>query len=273
MIVISRDLTLAVPSYAFSANNPIIGYQQLVTVSNISATTEANGYPASNMQNSSTNIYWKGASTSPVEDEYITLTLNSADDVDYVGIARHNFGTAGITVSLEIASAGSPEWMTLITEFLPADDSAILMRFEPQPVTTLRIRLRPGAATPRAAVCYAGKLLVLQRQIYVGHTPITMGRSTRVISGRSESGDFLGRIVISDANNTAVDLKNMTPAWFRENMLPFISQAVEWPFFFAWRPLSYPAEVGYAWLTDDPRPVNQLPNGMMSVQFNMEGVT
>jgi hypothetical protein len=100
-----------------------------------------------------------------------------------------------------------------------------------------------------------------------------MGRTTRIVNGRSESGDYLGRIVLSDALATQVDLQNMTPAWFRDNMLPFLEAAVSVPFFFAWRFNTYPGEVGYVWLTDDPKPVNQRPNGMMQVQLSMEGVS
>jgi hypothetical protein len=55
-------------------------------------------------------------------------------------------------------------------------------------------------------------------------------------------------------------------------MDPFIIAAKEIPFFFAWRPGSYPTEAGYVWLTDDPEPANQLANGMMQISLNVEGV-
>jgi hypothetical protein len=44
------------------------------------------------------------------------------------------------------------------------------------------------------------------------------------------------------------------------------------PFFFNWRPGDYPNESSYAWLTADPRPQNQSSNGMMQVQFDLEGI-
>jgi hypothetical protein len=31
--------------------------------------------------------------------------------------------------------------------------------------------------------------------------------------------------------------------------------------------------VGFVWTTNDPRPENQLPNGMMSFSMDVEGVT
>jgi hypothetical protein len=103
---------------------------------------------------------------------------------------------------------------------LPNDGPA-LFRFAPQGVANLRVRLQPGAAAPTAAVIYAGKLLVLQRRIYVGHIPINYGRVTKVVNGRSESGAFLGRIVLGEMTQTKVDLQNLLPLWYRANMEPF----------------------------------------------------
>ena len=100
-----------------------------------------------------------------------------------------------------------------------------------------------------------------------------MGRQSKVVNGRSEAGDFLGRIVLGEATQTQINLQNLTPAWLRTHLRPFIDAARETPFFFAWRPADYPREVGFAWLTDDPKPVNQLANGMMSASFDLMGIT
>lgn len=129
-----------------------------------------------------------------------------------------------------------------------------------------------GNDIPRCAVLYCGKLLVLQRRFYVGHVPINYGRKVNVISGQSESGQFLGRIVTGRATATSVALQNLTPTWVRQNLVPFLRAAEDQPFFFAWRPQTYPREVGYAWLTNNPEPMNQRPNGMMSCTLQMSGI-
>jgi len=112
----------------------------------------------------------------------------------------------------------------------------------------------------------------VQRRIYVGHTPMPYGRSARIQNGRSEAGHFLGRIVIQETRDTAVALQNLTPTWYRTYMDPFIRASKEVPFFFAWRPQSYPYETGYGWMTNEPRPVNQRANGMMQIDLQMSGV-
>lgn len=277
-VVISRNLTLgdvASGGGIITANNPVIGYANLLTAGNVAATSAAPGFPASNLANPSTNLRWVDATGSPAADQYITVAVNSADQLDYLAVARHNFGSAQIPASVEglIDPEASPAvWIELVGETLLADDQPALFRFAPQALASIRLRLQPGSAAPTAAVIYTGKLLVLQRQIYVGHTPINFGRSSKITNARSENGQFLGRIILSQMTATKVDLQNLTPNWYRSALQPFIDASREAPFFFAWRPASYPGEIGYAWMTNDPQPSNQRGNGMMQISLEMGGI-
>jgi hypothetical protein len=257
-----------------NADNPLIGYQQLVTTSNVSATTEDTGFPATHLANPSTNLRWQGVTGSPEADEYITIAVNTAEDVDYVGIAHHNFYSAQIPVSIEVLDAdASPEtWTEIVADTIPPNDGPLLFRFTPQAISSIRIRMQPGDAAPYAAVVYVGKLFVLQRRLYVGHTPINYGRTAKITNARSESGNFLGRIVLNETTKTSVALDNLTPDWYRTYLDPFIAASKEDPFFFAWRPSTYPNEVGYVWMINDPQPSNQRPNGMMQVSLELGGI-
>lgn len=269
MIVNASGLDVT-PSAGLDGNSPLIGYDTVLSVSAIAADDEDATYPDSNLANPSTTAKWVGGDTT---DKYLTLTMNTSAECDYVGIARHNFGTGAVVVSLEAEEVGDPDnWTEIIGEFTPDDDSPIVMRFDPAIYNRLRVKLQPDATIPSAAVIYAGRLLILQRRIYVGHTPITLGRGARVTNGRAESGDFLGRIVLTETLDTKVDLQNLKPDWYRSNFDPFVVAAKTIPFFFAWRPGSYPGEVGYAWLTNDPKPFNQRPNGMMQVSLQLSGL-
>jgi hypothetical protein len=272
-IVISSRLVLGgePPSNdEIDANNPLIGYRNLVTAGNITATTELAGFPALHLANPATHLRWQGATSAA--DQFITMVLNAGEDIDYLGIARHNLGSARIPVSIETRAADGVTWIPIVAERMLAGDGPVIFRFTPQPASALRIRLQPGAGAPTLAVVYAGKLLVLQRRIYVGHTPMPLGRTTRIVSAKSESGNFLGRIVLSESTATSVQLQNLMPAWYRSEFDPFVAAAKESPFFFAWRPGDYPGEVGYAWLTGEPKPSNQRPNGMMQVTLELGGI-
>lgn len=281
-VVISSSLVLsgAVSGAVsdFNGNNPIIGYQNLVTTSNITTTTADEDHPAVNLANPASHLYWRGILGSPAAaNEFITVILNAEDDVDYVGIARHNFGSGVIIASVERQATGPGDsWVEIVGETILGDDSPVIFRFVPQSLYAVRVKLQPSQASspvaPEAGVVYVGKLLILQRRIYVGHTPINYGRSTNVVTGKSESGNFLGRIILGESRSSEVKMQNLTPGWYRTYLDPFVVSAQQNPFFFAWRPLDYPLECGYAWLTDDPQPSNQLGNGMMQISFNMTGI-
>jgi hypothetical protein len=257
----------------FNENSPLIAYDN--STGSIAATTSNALYPASNLMNPATHLLWKG--TVSTGTEYLTATLAGVKNVECVGIARHNFHSIGATVSLEGATAldgfGAPVYSTLVPAKVPTDASPILFRFNPALYISLRVRLDvAGSTPPQAAVFYACPLLVLQRRIYVGHTPLNFGRSTKVSNGRSESGNYLGRVVTGEGRSTSFSIQNMTPNWARVFFDPFIAAAAEAPFFFAWRPGSYPSEIGYAWLTNDARLVNQRTNGMMQIDVELSGI-
>lgn len=205
--------------------------------------------------------------------EYVAMTLGGAT-VDYVGIAEHNLGTLGASVSVQGRATSSSDWAELVQAAVVADDGPLLLQWEAQSLYDVRIRIDApeSAGQAEAAVLYVGLSLTLQRRIYVPHVPVTMGRVTDVTNGRSESGKFLGRIITGESRETSVSQRNLTPGWVREFLDPFVVAAQEAPFFFAWRPETYPLEVGYCWLQSDSRPANQLPNGMMQVDLQMGAI-
>jgi hypothetical protein len=273
-VVVSPGFVVSPGADGLNANSPIIGYRNWVSGGNVAATTAAAGSPASNLGNPSTYLKWRAAS--PVGDQYLTVTLDTADDIDYVAVAGHDFGSGQMPVSIEGFTGSPAAWVELIPPVLLPNDGPVIFRFTPQPLAAIRVRIQPSAVVPpvsaSAAVLYVGKLLVLQRRIYVGHTPMPYGRKLTVANHRSIAGAFLGRIVLSEKTTTAIDLQNLSPAWYRAHFEPFVIAAKESPFFFGWRPGSYPYEVGFAWLANDPQPKNQSPNGLMQVSLTLEGI-
>lgn len=266
-IIVASSLVLFAE---YGLNNPFFGYQSFVTAGGIAADSEDADYPASNLANVLTfsDAEWRSASTAA---QNIEFTIADTDPCDYAAIAGHNFGTAGISIKWQVYDGST--WNDVTSEQVVDDDTPLIFRFEAQPVNPgIRLVLGAGSEAPRAAVIYIGPSLVAQRRIYVGHAPLKMARNTEVLAGMSEAADFLGRVVIGEHLGTTIDLKNLTPAWYRSYFDPFLVAAKTRPFFFAWRPEDYPDEVGFCWLTNKPKPVNQRNNGMMSVQLQVSGI-
>jgi hypothetical protein len=268
MIVLSNQFVLTPAAPGVNADNPLIGWHNLVALGNVSADTELVDAPAANLANPATFLTWRGASATA---QSIIADIASVDPIDYLAIAAHNFGSAQISVTIE-GSVTPGVWFELVQATMLGSDAPALFRFTPQALLSIRAVLGVGSEAPRAAVLYVGKLLTLPRRIYVGHTPITYGRTAKVTNARSESGNYLGRIVLNEMHETAVELANIPPDIYRSDIDPFLQASTDTPFFFAWRPASYPREVGYAWMTNDPQPVNQRTNGMMSLSLRMQGL-
>lgn len=272
MIVVTSALALTLQQQG-TADYPAIGWQNLVAAGAITAGSEQANYPASNLANPATDPTqsWKSDSAAT---QNIDFTISQATPIDYVAIARHNLGSGEIQITVRHEDANNlGSFVDLYSNVQLANDDVAIFRFSEIGTPRIRLTLAPqGSVKPQIAVVYIGKLLVMQRGIYVGHTPLTLGRRHEVNAGRNGRGDFLGRIVTSKSRNTVASIKNLKPDWYRSVFDLFAKAAVESPFFFAWRPQSYPSEVGYCWLSEDPRPSNSLPNGMMQVDIPVEGI-
>ncbi len=266
MIIISSALVLS-PVHRLSLDHPAIGHHNVVTAAGIVATSYAAGFPPSNLANPATHLEWRAGS---LNNHYLTIETDEVDPIDNLAVAGHNFASAGNILSVERFQDG--EWVGLVEEVLLANDSPLMFRFPPQSIGLLRLLIQGGAVPARAAVLMCGKLLEIQRKIWVGHTPVPHGRKRVVANNRSESGEFLGRIVLGEGRETTVPLSLIDPDWYREEMDSFLDAAGEDTFFFAWRSETYPEEVGYCWLMDDPMPVPVGPSNLLSFDLKLGGV-
>jgi len=275
MLVFGTNLVLSAEEDALPANTPLIGWQNLVTFSNVSSDTADADYPITNIANPATNIEWRAADTTAQE---IFLALNTVEDVDYVGIARHNFGSPDAAIAVEIGyydNSSPPVFTTLAGPVMPGDNRPLMFWFTPQAIDTLVIKLASGSAAARIGVVYAGKLLVMERGVGVDAdfgVP-TYGRKTSHISPSSAAGDYLGRVVLGQWVEWAASFSHLTPAWYRTYFDPFVAAAADdTPFFYAWSPDNYPYETTFNWLVEDPQPMTSPVTGRVAVSIQCRGI-
>lgn len=258
---------IILPNDAAFPNNPRIGYDTDIANASLSADEEAAGYPASNLRNPATYLQWRGTSTAA---QNVVANMDGNPTVDYLGIAVHNLGSAGITYTLE-RSDDAVSWTPIVSDS-PADDGAIIHEFDEVTDAFFRLALTSGSVAPRIGVWYLGQMLVMTRRIYVGHTPVTLARQRQVSTGRSESGQFLGRVQRRETLPFNISVQNLAPAWVRSTLDGFLEVSDVTPFFWSWRPTDYPAEVAYCWTDGDPAVVNARANGYMDFQASVQGV-
>jgi hypothetical protein len=268
-ILLGPGLILSRPApSAVDADNGVIGRHNLVTTANISSDTEATGFGVTNLANPLTNLLWRGSAAA---EELVTMTDTGDVGVDYAAVARHNFGSAGIAVSVETTADGTT-WAEVVAPVIPPDDSPLLLRFAKAAVLGVRLRLAAGSAAPEAAVLYVGALTVVEKRHWVGVSPVTFARVPNIVTGQSVNGQFTGSIEVGGTLRTRLSLTLMTPEWYRAE-LDALFRSPRRPFFWWWRPGEYPHEGGYAVVLGNPVPVNALVNRLMAIDIDIAAVT
>ncbi len=267
MIVTDGTLTLT--------DVPILCWRNIVTTSNVNDIESDPDFPAVNVANPSTRLKWKHDATNSPESaiEYFIIDVSQANPINYIAIAGHNFSSASIAVGLEIASYNSPVGgaESLINPFIPDDDGPLIFLFREIEAEAIRIILVTGSPPAEMAVVYAGEYTQLPEGIQGDHTPLPLALTSNVSSGKSENGQFLGRIVLNQHQESTATISNFTKTWARDELQPFLEFAAEYPFFWAWSPSTYDGETAYAWLANDPQPSFDI-DGYGSVDLAMRGV-
>jgi len=250
--------------------NARIGYETVLTTANVTASSEAAGYPVTNIVNPLTAHRWKPTALPAT----VTCTLDAGEECQYMGIAGHTIGSTGCSVEFLYSVNNGSSW-NVLKKITPADNKPLMIVFS-QLARYWRIRITRDAtseetAMPSVGVFMTGRALEMQRGLYVGHTPITLARKTQRITNKTEGGQYAGNSVITEGVSTSFEWKNLTAQWYREKFDPFVVYARSRPFFIAWRYAEFPLEVGFVWTTDDIRPTNSGPRDLMSVSMSVDG--
>jgi hypothetical protein len=258
-------MSLVLEAALSGGNDPIICYNNISSDATLTASTEDTDFDVENVQNNLTWNFWRPTA----QPSDIEFDLGSSQAVSYCGIAAHNCGTQGNTITLAYSDNGS-SW-TDVDNTTPSDDSVIVFLITERSHRYWRLTFSSGSV-PTVGVVYFGTQLVVERRIYSGHSPLTLSKKTVIRPQKSEGGQWLGRSKIRQGAQTTISISNLGASWFRTNFEPFINDAIDYPFFFAWRPTTYTDEVGYCWTTGDIVPVNNGQAGLMNVSFTVDAI-
>lgn len=262
------------PAYVLSTtpdeNNPHIGYQTWLRDlqdSNVIVSSQADSAPKDAILRPDTHEYWQPS----VMPASIVVDLGQPRPVDYVGLAGHTIGSAGGSVKIE-HSADGISWTEFGSELAPSTNAPIMFLDASVSRRFWGITFTNSGEAPRLAVVYIGQALVIQRSIYGGHSPANLSRETILNQNMSDGGQFLGQYVRRRGITGNVRLRHLTAGWYRDNFDPFVRAARQYPFFLAWRPVTFPLEVAYGWTDSNIKPSNMGKKDFMEVGFDFKGV-
>lgn len=288
MIYISNSFYLASLGVDDHPNRPLIGWHSVFDVDQVSADSygSQSSYPARNVWSGDTYSRWR----SPVNNTQNAVQSGAgllfsgfqSEQIDYAGIAGHNFADFGIGYQWQRRNA-SNQWEAITTLRVPADNKPIVHYFDPVQSNQFRLRVViPSGLDAFAEVAHVklGRILRLARPRYVGDIPGGMDIKVQKISSKSYSGNHLGSVLISEGQGFSIVQENNPPQFIRNaNLQNFFKHAYQLirvaagpaeTFFYAWRPHDYPRELQYCGqVTNFNPPTNQRSNGMMN--WSMSG--
>ena len=241
-----------------------IGWATIATEGNITASSAASEFPATAPVNPLTWDRWL-PETLPATWQ---VDAGAAMTVDYLGIAAHTLADGLLNVIVQRSDDGIA-WTDVVAH-QPDDNGPILFLFAPVATRYWRL-LIDGGSPQQVGVIQLGQVLEMLRPIYAGLSPLALSRATTIQPQRSEQGQFLGRSVIRGGLRGELSWRHLAADWYRTAFDPFVASALVRPFFLAWRPATFPEDVGYVWTQADVVPSNMGIRDLMQVSLSVEG--
>ena len=247
-------------SPAESLQNPRIGYQSLLTNSNITASAAVSGFPANNCLIDQT---YEFCHKPDVTDSTITVDLGTAQNVDYFGVVGRNMG------NVKLESSTDNVTFSTILEATDSGDVVTLGLFAT--VNARYFKFTFYGSGQEIVKVNLGEALAFSKPISGGFTPLSLGKDETYSTNMSEGGQFLGNTVKRSGFSSPYTFDYIKPDFLRSDIMPFLNTAARSPFFVAWCPSLHSNEVGFAFTTERPKPNYMGFSDYMEFTINLQG--
>ncbi len=225
----------------------ILAENILEEASTLVATNTATDYDVAHLVDRRPYTFWKASAAGTL---YLTANLGEAVAADALGLVGHNFGTAEAAVTLQ-HSANGTDWTTVVTEFEPATDRAIMKTFTSVSKQYWRLKIVTASVAPYLAVMFIGARLDFPRYVLGEFDPGP--ERLYVTSATSKAGYPLGATLRYVGHDISVSFQNLTDTWVRNTFKPVWDEHLSQlkPFFWAWNLADYAADVYYVQVPDN----------------------
>jgi len=223
-------------------------------------------YPVVNVTRRNTYETWRATTWSPK----IVASWSAPVDVNYLAIARHNIGSAGITDgSLWVTPTGGS--LTKVADFGSDDDAPLLVPFASTEIEAAEIRFGTNAPSI-VAVVHLGEAVVMERPLRASMQPVWLSRQTTVETQTSEAGEVLGSVLVRRGGAVSPSWNNLSRSFYNATLEALARDLPANPFFLAWQPDEHPDEVLYGTLTGDVTGDHIARSSRYSFAFDMRGI-
>lgn len=244
----------------YDLEHPRILWNSVTRRGTVAVSSEENGFEGVNAATATTYDAWQPETLAATW----TLTFDTAETVSAVAIDAHTIGSTESLVQI-MEDDGGGGWQNIQPQESPSDDSPIAFLFSERSLEKVRVRI-VGTTPPKLGVIHVCKALELPQRVYMGApTPIDMGKVTGFQTNQSATGQYLGRSIRTEKPQNDFTVSNLTETWVRSNLLPFMDDAREYPYFLLERPQTRPTALSYRWRDRDIRPERIGATNLMQV--------
>lgn len=260
------------------AGEPVILWQNIITATGITASAEETGYPVTSLANGLTYDRYRAPVTGDSSGlTYIYIDAGAVVSCDAFGIAAHNLGTIGATITVYGSdTAGIDSSSVQLGTETPTTDAPLLSLGTSISHRYWIVEINPGTVTSTSSidigVLYIGASTRFERCLRAPFAPGPLNRRTDFYTNTSMNGQFTGRSIIRRGFQGSVSIQNMTATWARTTFQDFVRAARTAPYFFAWNPDDYPTEVLFADTSEDIGASYTGDRDRMSAEWSMTGL-
>lgn len=240
-------------------SHPRIGWDSLITASNITGPVGEVSFEIGGLAIDQTNEMYKPSTSNAV----LNVDLGIAKEVDYFGLVGRNMGIVKLEYSLDDIT---------YVEVYEKDDGtdAISMGLFTK-VDARYWRFTLTGAGQEIVRLSLGESLAMNRAIGGSHTPINFGRVTAKRMQQTEGGQFVGVTIARQGFASSYNFEHMSPDFQENHFNPFAIHAITGMFFIARDPENNPKEVGFCYSADDIVPNYTGTAQFMAATVNLMG--
>lgn len=174
---------------------PLVLWDNILLDGTVTASTEATDAPIENTLTDSTWDYWQPTTTSGT----VSLTLGASTTASALGIAAHDLGSKGATVTVKRST-------TTVATINPTDDKPILILFASGSSTTWSVEITGASAAFSIGNLSLGVPTVFESGIVPSYTPLYMAEDIELLQNTSLGGQFFQNRIVRKSAETSIQL-------------------------------------------------------------------
>lgn len=264
MTVIVSDARLASMKMEGVENNPVVGIRDVFQQAGTTFPETDSGARATD--GATYTFYTDGGPTA-----FLRRALTGTAKVSMAGIASHNLGTIGASITPEYYDGSA--WVALGRAAVPTNDQTIVWLFTSVEAGGYRFKIENITGTMALGVAFFGQTVTFDQRFYQEYDEARFKYPTRVDLLANQTGPHvLGTSVLSRGSSVEWSFEHLTEdSVFNNDFRAWVEDYNEGRgFFSAWRPQDY-GTAYYGWREGDPiRIVNSGPRRRKSLAFRMK---